>query len=122
MTSFSRLQAGLSAVRRRFAAALPERAEVLQALQAELDKETGPFRSMEAAQLNLHKIAGTAETLGFCNLGDAARQCEDMIVAHVEAGQKLNVAALRDCLSNVLLLIEAVYHSVPEATAAGTAN
>ncbi|WP_172299412.1 Hpt domain-containing protein [Pseudoruegeria sp. HB172150] len=109
------LQAGLSVVRKRFAACLPERAAVIDSLRQELEDDPDAYRfpSMNAAKINLHRIAGTAGTLGFSNLGDMSRQAEDLIVAYAD-GAQINFAELHEKLQRVLKLIDQVYNSLPD--------
>jgi len=69
-----------------YAARLPERLEAIRAASVPLlEGRWSPARAIEAAKL-LHNLAGTAETFGFAQLGDAAREFEDLVL-RIHLGQ-----------------------------------
>jgi len=78
---------GLAKVRTRFLEMLVDRQALiaehaLSAWEGEtLDDING---NLEAAKAILHQIAGTAGSLGFTDLGVAARACEGEVIAHLE--------------------------------------
>jgi chemotaxis protein histidine kinase CheA len=79
---------GLEKIKIRFLALLNERQSeiafhVLAAWESRDANEAS--HHLEAAQSTLHQISGSAGSLGFDALGDAARRCENEIIAFVEA-------------------------------------
>lgn len=78
---------GLERVRTRFLSMLADRQEMIasHALAAwEEDTLDGINGNLAAAQSILHQIAGTAGSLGFPELGQSARDCENEIIEHLE--------------------------------------
>lgn len=78
---------GIERIKIRFLALLEERQSViaLQALAAWESRDPNAIRQhLEVAQSTLHQIAGSAGSLGFDPLGQAARGCENDIIAHLE--------------------------------------
>lgn len=79
--------AGLAQVRDRFVDLLQERqTEIATHALGAWDGETAEVinSNLAAAQVNLHRIAGTAGSLGFPELGETAAKCETDIIAHLE--------------------------------------
>ena len=69
-----------------YAARLPERLEAIRAASAPLlEGRWSTPRAIDAAKL-LHNLAGTAETFGYAQLGDAARELEDLVL-RIHLGQ-----------------------------------
>lgn len=114
------LSAGLAIVRRRFAATLPQRAIVLARLQRQLDGGVEQI-NIEESRIVLHQISGTAATLGFADLGDCARDCEESIERYRE-GQPLQRAALQSGLKSVLEQIDAACLALEDLQNSGLGN
>lgn len=72
------LSAALQRVAQRFAVRLPDRLDQLEAEATALSmtSSSDEFTSLERA---LHDLAGTAPTLGFAELGEAARDAEHQV-------------------------------------------
>lgn len=78
---------GLDRIRARFLSMLAERQIHIahHALAAwESDTAEAQRVNLQEAQHVLHQIAGSAGSLGFDALGQAARECEGAIINHVE--------------------------------------
>lgn len=86
MTDLAALTAGLQKVRDGFVRSLPERESAVRALLHEIKATGMPGPNEEPAQQHLHRIAGTAATLGLPELGRAAGICEDEL--HLVRGGK----------------------------------
>ncbi|MFT6676359.1 MAG: HPt (histidine-containing phosphotransfer) domain-containing protein [Sulfitobacter sp.] len=87
MKKFSSELPGMEKVRARFIDLLNDRREhIAHHAVAAWDSATPEDRkgNLSAAQATLHQIAGTAGSLGFAPLGDAARACEIRIISHLE--------------------------------------
>ncbi len=79
---------GLSRIRNRFLSTLVEReAEIEQARAKLRDANHAPLPALLSAESILHKIAGSAGTLGLAELGAAARHCEEVIIDYREQGK-----------------------------------
>jgi len=78
---------GMSAIRTRFVDLLVERRERIASHAVAAWDAANPDdikTNLTAAQATLHQIAGTAGSLGFAPLGDAARACEIRIITHLD--------------------------------------
>ncbi len=78
---------GLEKIRARFVEMLSDRkVRIAQHALAAWDGESAEEinANLEAAKNILHKIAGTAGTVGFSDLGTCAHLCEEEIIAHLE--------------------------------------
>ncbi len=78
---------GIDRVRNRFLTMLLERqikiaGHSVAAWEGETLEEVND--NLAAAQAVLHQIAGTAGSLGFADLGEEARSCENAIIAHLK--------------------------------------
>lgn len=80
MSDMAHIQAGLAKVRERFLAVLPSREASVSRLLQQVELGSTSECSLNDARAALHQIAGTAQTLGFKDLGSAARVAEDAIV------------------------------------------
>lgn len=95
---------GLERIRVKFLDMLEDRqASIAQhALRAwESDDKASRNNNLLSAQNILHQIAGTAGSLGFGPLGEAARACEHQIIDHIEAA-----VAPRQSLVDVMLSMD----------------
>lgn len=76
---------GLNGIRSRFLSLLAERqAYIAKHTVAawESDNAADQCANLEAAQNVLHQLSGSAGSLGFNDLGQAARRCEEAIIDH----------------------------------------
>ncbi|MBL3705474.1 hypothetical protein GI582_22490 [Sulfitobacter sp. BDSS02] len=77
---------GIGRIRARFLDMLPDRLNELEEFFAEMDEDSLDMEALDQSQGILHKIAGTAGTLGLQELGDMARTCENNIVGLMKKG------------------------------------
>lgn len=111
----SRELPGLDRIRARFIHLLIERqAEIAQhALLAwESNDAVAKIENLQAARNIVHQISGTAGSLGFWELGQAARECEELIIKHLENTPSADTALLND----VLLSLDAFVSKSRELT------
>ena len=73
------LQARLGSVRDRFVALLDERLDSLELLRDALEQEATRASALEDIRFIVHKVAGTAGTLGFEYVGTLAARTESCI-------------------------------------------
>ncbi|WP_417770426.1 Hpt domain-containing protein [Stappia sp.] len=73
------LQSRLGSVRDRFVAILDERLDALEVLRDALEQEETRVSALEDIRFIVHKIAGTAGTLGFEHVGTLAARTETRI-------------------------------------------
>lgn len=78
---------GIDRIRQRFLDLLEDRLDTLEDAMVEFEFPGTGHTSLARAQMILHKISGSAGTLGFERLGDAARNCEDGIITHIKTGK-----------------------------------
>ena len=116
---------GIDRVRERFLIMLKDRADLIAAHAiAAWESETleGVNDNLAAAQGKLHQIAGTAGTLGFGDLGGQARDCEMMIISHLQSEEAdlaicpediVDALGLFIVSSDALLAAEALPQAVP---------
>jgi HPt (histidine-containing phosphotransfer) domain-containing protein len=79
----------LDSVRRRFLSTLPPRIDRLSELRADLDDPRMQAHSLRLACFEVHKIAGTAGTLGYVDLGRLAAQIEAKVALHMRTAPEL---------------------------------
>lgn len=79
----------LDSVRRRFLTTLPPRIDRLAELRADLDDPRLQSHSLSQACFEVHKIAGTAGTLGYADLGRLAAQIEAKVSLHMRTAPEL---------------------------------
>lgn len=77
----------LDRIRARFIAMLDDRLLQLGALGANAQSPAQLQANLLQSLNILHKIAGSAGTLGLAQLGDRARACEDQIICHLANGE-----------------------------------
>ncbi|PCH97874.1 MAG: hypothetical protein COB84_03225 [Rhodobacteraceae bacterium] len=83
------LQDHLKVVRARFISLLDDRLDELEALRQAIDLGESREKALEQIQFILHKIGGTAGTLGFAETGQMARDAENAIINNLaSAGLK----------------------------------
>lgn len=105
---------GIETVRTRFLALLKERQGTIAHHAVTAWNSTDPKEvrnNLESAQNILHKISGTAGSLGFAPLGCAARDCENGIIDHIE-GINGNMAAFPQEIINRLDIFISLSQSV----------
>lgn len=104
MTNLAAFTEGIQKVRDRFVRRLPERENAVRALSHEIETTGVPGPGVEPALQHLHQIAGTAATLGFVELGQAACICEDEFLL-VRGGKSFDaervIRILRDVLNQI---------------------
>ncbi|MGB7242612.1 MAG: Hpt domain-containing protein [Sulfitobacter sp.] len=81
------LQAGLGLVRQRFLKTLDTRLDHMEALLVSTDLPNDRKQALAELAREAHKIAGSAGTLGFANLGRLAARVENSIETHLEKSQ-----------------------------------
>lgn len=74
---------GIERIRTRFLELLEDRIESLEDAVVEFELPATGRNNLIKAQTILHKIAGSAGTLGFDRLGESARVCEENIISHL---------------------------------------
>lgn len=79
MTEPSAMQSALAKVKGRFLGALPARQAAVRRFLMEFEHSQLTEPSLDEALRALHQIAGTAGTLGFKELGEAALDGEDEV-------------------------------------------
>ena len=77
---------GIGRIRARFLDMLPDRLNELEEFFTEMQEDSLDMEALDQSQGILHKIAGTAGTLGLQELGDMARTCENNIVGLMKNG------------------------------------
>jgi hypothetical protein len=85
---------GIERIKIRFLSLLVERQGVIahHALAAWSSEDPADRQShLIAAQNVLHQIAGTAGSLGFGSLGQAARDCENDIIVHLTDNDEVTI-------------------------------
>ncbi|MGO4915031.1 Hpt domain-containing protein [Pseudogemmobacter sp. W21_MBD1_M6] len=75
---------GLERIRARFLVILAERQQELETLRDAMNRPEHCKAALKQAQFILHKIAGTAGTLGFPEFGAQARTIENQIIRHLD--------------------------------------
>ena len=78
---------GLERIRARFITMLVDRLDELEQLCDNMYEDSPDMAALEMSKNILHKIAGSAGTLGMTTLGDAARTCENQIISFLESSQ-----------------------------------
>jgi len=79
------LQVKLEAIRVKFIDLLEDRLDELENLRDQIDIETQRQSVLRKIQFIAHKIAGTAGTLGYSEIGQLASRTEDTIIQHLSA-------------------------------------
>lgn len=109
MTELADFQAALVKVRDRFLSVLPERESSISSLLNEVERGGVCADCVDQAKFALHKIAGTAGTLGYGDLGRAAAACEGELAVY--CGTSEGSSELADKLRVVLDLIASAQNS-----------
>ena len=117
MTDQAKLQDGLLQVRMRFLDALNERERDLEALLAEIRSTGTPGPSRDAAHQQLHRMAGTAPTLGLTELGRLAALGDDALQL-VKQGRAYDAGLIAALLRDVLGAIADARAAAAEAQTA----
>lgn len=101
MSDPATLQAGLRRVRETFVGRLPECEAAVLELVREIRAHGARGVSADRARGHLHRIAGTAPTLGFADLGHSARIGEDELL-RLRRGEPVDADALTGLLEETL--------------------
>ncbi len=104
MSMVSQELSGLDRIRTRFLHLLKERqANVAQhaMLAWESDDAATKRSNFQEAQMTLHQIAGTAGSLGFGDLGQTARECEDLIITYLDGPAFADNVLLNEIFTNL---------------------
>jgi chemotaxis protein histidine kinase CheA len=92
----------LATIRDRFAGTLDGKiADSLAALSRLSEAGEQPENGMKGIYRQIHSICGVAPTVGFERTGEAARECEGVLLGPMRAGRQLSddeVGILRRCL------------------------
>ncbi|MBL4750033.1 MAG: Hpt domain-containing protein [Amylibacter sp.] len=80
------LQDQLKVVRERFISLLDERLDELEVLREHIDQGKNREEALKKIQFIVHKISGTAGTLGFPETGKLAARAEDAIIRTLASG------------------------------------
>jgi chemotaxis protein histidine kinase CheA len=107
-TPQEQFQAFLALQRADYRRALPEKLAQLQASWLALDADAAPHALDELGR-QAHTLAGTAGTLGFREVGLAAKSLEDLLVRFGEGGAALTPAQH----SEISLAVAALQASLP---------
>lgn len=97
----------LTEIRSRFVAALDARGQIVYEAIISIETEENQGAALEAAQMELHKIAGTAAPLGFKELGVFAADFESRISAQLSCSE-LDLIALKTDLLELMETIESI--------------
>lgn len=84
------ISSGLSRIRARFIAGMHEQSTRLETLKLRLHDAPDDDDALREVGQIAHKIAGTAATLGFQDLGALASQIDDSIHRLVETNARIN--------------------------------
>lgn len=76
----------LKVVRERFISLLDERLDELEVLREHIDQGNNREEALKKIQFIVHKIGGTAGTLGFPETGELAVGAEDAIIRTLASG------------------------------------
>jgi len=82
----SALQDQLKVVRERFISLLDERLDELEILRERIERGQNREEALKQIQFIVHKIGGTAGTLGFPETGELAACAEDAIIHNLSSG------------------------------------
>ncbi|MBA3593435.1 MAG: Hpt domain-containing protein [Pseudomonadota bacterium] len=107
-TAQERFRAFLALQRDDYQRALPEKLAQLQALWAGLDKDAAP-PALSELERHAHTLAGTAGTLGFREVGLAAKSLEELLARAGEGGAALTPGQR----SEISLALAALQASLP---------
>ncbi len=107
-TSQDQFRAFLAVQRADYQRALPEKLAKLQALWQALDPGVAP-PALSELERQAHTLAGTAGTLGFREVGLAARALEELLVQAGEGGAALTPAQHAE----ISLALDALQASLP---------
>lgn len=80
------LQDQLKVVRERFISLLDERLDELEILREQIERGQNPEEALKQIQFIVHKIGGTASTLGFPETGELAVRAENAIIRNLSSG------------------------------------
>lgn len=93
MEPSDRMAVQLAPVRARFLALLDDRLDVIEYHRASIGKTEDDSPSMLGVRDIVHKISGTAGTLGFAQMGSQAAEVELAIMEEMTAGGAIKASA-----------------------------
>lgn len=97
--------------RAEYRSALPGKVQEIQAHWAVIAAAADAPRPLEELRRLVHSLAGTAGTLGFHEVGQAAKALETLLEEDEGENQPLLSPGLR---ANVVLALSALQHSLPD--------
>lgn len=89
----ARIDDAIARVRAKFLVMLEDRVAVVQAC---ITARTRDAEDLELALFVVHKVAGSAGTLGLPNLGGVAQTCEAQLLRDKQLGGGITLAGYRD--------------------------
>lgn len=104
---------GLARVRARFVEELQERFRRVQELRLHLEQHPSSTEPLTGIGQIAHKIAGTAATLGFPELGSISAQVDDAVAARAGTPDEPD-AALTARIDHMLAVMGAVLTAQPD--------
>jgi chemotaxis protein histidine kinase CheA len=114
--------AGMSRLKKRFVQTHYERHDRLEDLVAMMQQSNPPANAAQEAEGILHKIAGTAGSVGFKELGEAALQVEVFIRDHAASNQAAIVHKLDAFLDVSLAFCDPIEQLMPQTSDDGFAK
>ena len=102
----AKLQAGLGRIRLRFLSVLDERLDTMEAHYDALAKHEQRDDALAVIQTEAHKIAGTARTVGYEELGSLALDLDQSISAYARSTTR-DDALISSLVAKIDVLIEA---------------
>jgi chemotaxis protein histidine kinase CheA len=113
--------AGMSRLKKRFVETHYERHDRLEDLAVTLQQTNPPASAAQEVESILHKIAGTAGSVGFKELGEAAQQVEVFIRDHAASNQAAIVKVLDAFLDVSLEFCDPIEKLMPQNAGDGFA-
>ncbi|UTH46619.1 Hpt domain-containing protein [Loktanella salsilacus] len=111
--------AGMSRLKKRFVETHYERHDRLEDLAVTLQQTNPPASAAQEVESILHKIAGTAGSVGFKELGEAAQQVEVFIRDHAASNQAAIVKVLDAFLDVSLEFCDPIEKLMPQGAGDG---
>ncbi len=104
------MSVGLARVRARFVDEMTSRLDHLIKLRSQMDDALSfDEASVEIGQIG-HKIAGTAATLGFPELGAEAAKADDIVMSYSKSGEP-SQNDVRESVDRLVEIVKEVVHS-----------
>ncbi len=93
----------LEAVKTRFVSVLDQRLDIMEFHSSAITSATEGRNALTAIQAQAHKIAGTAATFGFTQLGEAAQHADQAIAAFLAGRSDANsLEGLSDLIEHLM--------------------